>query len=307
MSEITVSVGGYAPVGSTHSQALDHFRDRFLAEVDGAADVDVDLVYNIMDQGRPATDLFALVEKGDLTWCYYSTAYLGDDVPVLNALEIPYLFDSLADAHRALDGPFGKRLGEEITAALGYEVLGFWDNGFRHLTNRERSIRQPADASGLTIRLQPNAIHKELVAAWGMKPVTAELSEGIRMIAEGAVEAQENPLANSVAYGVNHRYFTLTGHLYGARGLYANVDTMAALPTDIAEACRRAARSAIGFQRRVAEKYERELHNRLVAEGREVIVLSDAENEEFKIVAGRVIERARDRAGSEILDLIPAA
>ena len=50
-------------MGSPHSQALDHFRDRFLAEVDGAADVDVDLVYNIMDQGRPATDLFALVER----------------------------------------------------------------------------------------------------------------------------------------------------------------------------------------------------------------------------------------------------
>jgi TRAP-type C4-dicarboxylate transport system substrate-binding protein len=289
--EITLRVGGYAPAASTHSRALDHFRDAMAAEVGEA--VEVEVLHNVMDLGRPATDLFDMVRSGELTWCYYSTSYLGSEVPVLDALEIPFLFSSLAEAHAALDGDLGAHLAAEIRAGLGYEVLGFWDNGFRHLTNRLRPVRSPADAGGMSIRLQPNALHEALARAWGMTPVAVELSEAIRLISEGKVDAQENPLANTVAYGVAHRHVTLTGHLYGARGLYANAETMAALPADIAEACRRCARRAIEYQRAAAATYEEDLLKGMIAEGRQVVVPTEDERAEFEAAVAEVIAAAR--------------
>ena len=58
--------------------------------------------------------------------------------------------------------------------------------------------------------------------------------QGIQMISSLEVDAQENPLANTVAYGVYwvHRHITMTGHLYGARGLFAHRPTWDEFDTD---------------------------------------------------------------------------
>lgn len=296
-----IKVGGYAPQESVHSRAV----DRFAAEVHERSngEIEVDILYNVMDAGRPATALFDLLESGELTWCYYSTSYLGSKVAKLNALEIPFLFDTVADAHGALDGEFGDALAEAVRDQVGYEVLGFWDNGLRHLTNTSRSIRSPTDCEGLRIRLQPNEIHEALTASWGMDPVTAELSAGIAMIKRGEVDAQENPLANTVAYGVEHQHITLSAHLYGARGLFANAEALTELG-ESAEVVRQAARVAIDFQREAAVAYELELRARFEGEGREVIDLTPDERNEFATAAADVISQAYDSIDPEIAALL---
>jgi TRAP-type C4-dicarboxylate transport system substrate-binding protein len=301
MGSTTIRVGGYAPAGSAHSRALDHFAQALWREAGGG--VEVDVLYNVMDQGRPASDLLDMVSTGELTWCYFSTSYLGPSVPALDALEIPFLFGSLADAHEALDGPFGVALSSATRAACGYEVLGYWDNGFRHLSNAHRPVRHPDDAAGLSIRVQPNPIHEALFAAWGMQPVPTELSRGMALIAAGEVDAQENPLANTVTYGVDHRHITLTGHLYGARGLYANAETMATLRPPLADAVRRAARDAIQFQRREAAAEEQRLRTALTRQGRQVVELTDQERERFRQAARDVVAGARQQVGEDFFQL----
>lgn len=257
-----------------------------------------------MDSGKPATALFDMLDAGELTWCYYSSSYLGAKVPELNALEIPFLFDSVAEAHDSLDGEFGSALASAVRHHAGYEMLGFWDNGLRHLTNSVRDIRTPDDCRGLRIRLQPNAIHEALTASWGMEPVPAELSAGIAMIKNGEVDAQENPLANSVAYGVDHRHITLSAHLYGARGLFANADGLAKLG-DAGEIVREAARSAIAYQREAAAAYELELRTMMENEGRTVLDLSSEERLAFAEAASEVIDNARAAIDTDLRRLIP--
>ncbi|MDH4116452.1 MAG: TRAP transporter substrate-binding protein [Acidimicrobiia bacterium] len=269
-------IAGYAPAESTHGRALDRLADGIRS-----AGLQVHVTHNIMDEGRPATDLLRLVEAGELLCCYFSTSYLGDRVPELNVLERPYLFGSLEDAHAALDGELGRDLTLATERRTGFEVLGYWDNGFRHMTNRIRPIRTPADVAGMRVRLQPNALHEEMIRAWGGEPVAVELSEGVRLIQEGKVDAQENPLANTVAYGVDrvHRFVTMTGHLYGARGVYANRSALSALPE--APLIRSAASDAIAFQRSIASDYELELRHRLESAGVEFVDLTEAERAAF--------------------------
>ena len=121
----------------------------------------------------------------------------------------------------------------------------------------------------------------------------AELSEGIRLIRDGEVDAQENPLANSAAYGVTHQHVTLSAHLYGARGVYANADHMSALGDEVGAIVRKGAHSAIEYQRVEAAKYEEELRIRFEGEGRTVLDLTDAERSAFKDAAESVIANAR--------------
>jgi TRAP-type C4-dicarboxylate transport system substrate-binding protein len=245
--------------------------------------VETPLEFNILDHHRPASDLLEMVEQGDLFMCYFSTSYLGSRVEALNVIELPYLFADLDAAHEALDGALGRHLAEEVEEATGFVVLGWWDNGFRHLSNRWRPVRSPADCAGLTVRLQPNRYHEAMIKGWGASPVPVELSEGIRLITRGEVDAQENPLANLVAYGVEkfHRNVTMTGHLYGARGLFANAHRFRALPSDLQRLVRVSAREAVTDQRRLAEAGEAQLRARLEADGVGFVDLTAPEREAF--------------------------
>ena len=302
MNPQVIRVGGYAPKDSVHSRAVDRFAQEIEARSNG--ELSTEITYNVMDDGRPATALFDLINSGELTWCYYSSSYLGSTVSELNALEIPFLFDNVAAAHKALDGDLGAALTDAVRTKAGYEVLGYWDNGLRHLTNAVRTIRSPDDCDGLRIRLQPNAIHEALARAWGMDPVGAELSAGIAMIKQGEVDAQENPLANTVAYGVDHQHITMSAHLYGARGLFASGEQMKALG-QAAELVREAASEAIAYQRQAAADYENELRRNLEAEGRVVTDLEPSERQQFIEAATPVIEAARSAIDGPVRDLLP--
>ena len=142
MSQVlTLRVGGYAPIGSVHSDALDVFRNGVVEGTDGA--VAVEVTWNIMDSGRPNTDLFEMVESGELFMCYFSTSYLGHRVPELDILETPYLFTDLEQAHRALDGALGAVLIDATAAAHRVRVARF-------LGQRVPTLHQPAAACAPT-------------------------------------------------------------------------------------------------------------------------------------------------------------
>jgi TRAP-type transport system periplasmic protein len=281
MSRKTLWIGGYGPRESAHGDGLNAFKQAVEERTEG--DVAVDVTWNIMDDGRPNTDLFDLVESGEMFMCYFSSSYLGDRVPELNVLETPFLFPDVATAHRALDGDLGDALAAAVRASTGFEVLGFWDNGFRHMTNHLRPIRTPEDCGGMTVRLQPNAIHEELIRSWGAVPVAVELSEGIQLISRLEVDAQENPLANTVAYGVDrvHRHITMTGHLYGARGLFSHRPTWDDFEPDLQGVVSQAARTAIEVQRRAAAEMESALRLRLENDGVEFVDLTHEERSVF--------------------------
>lgn len=299
-------VGGYGPEKSAHGEGLDVFRREVERGTDG--EVEVEVTWNIMDEGRPNTDLFDLVEAGHMFLCYFSSSYLGSRVPELDVLETPFLFPDLDTAHRALDGPLGEALAGAVRSTTGFEVLGFWDNGFRHLTNRLRPIHLPEDCKGMTVRMQPNAIHEELIRCWGAIPVAIELSAAIQLIIRLDVDAQENPLANTVAYGVDqvHRYVTMTGHLYGARGLFAHRRTFESFDPDLRQVVEGAIRSAIEVQRTAATDLEMSLRVRMEADGVEFVDLSDEERSAFVEASAPAIARAREGVPEELFELARA-
>jgi TRAP-type C4-dicarboxylate transport system substrate-binding protein len=177
----------------------------------------------VFDFGYKGMDLINMVERGQLTMCYSSTAYgLSDIIPELQILDLPYIFENEEHAHQALDGELGAYLTRKIESLKGFRVLGYWDNGFRHISNRLRPIRTPEDCAGLRIRLMPNEIHKKTFELLGAIPISTDLEQGLAMMAAGELDAQENPLANIAAYGIHkfHTHITMSGHFYAARSIF---------------------------------------------------------------------------------------
>ncbi len=296
-------IGGYGPEKSAHGVGLAAFRRVVETESDGEFEVKIN--WNIMDEGRPNTDLLKLVEAGDMFLCYFSSSYLGGRVPELNILETPFLFETLEAAHQALDGSLGETLRQAVRTLTGFELLGFWDNGFRHFTNRLRTVHSPKDCEGMSVRMQPNPIHEELIRSWGGIPVAVELSHAIRLIARLEVDAQENPLANTVAYGVDqvHSYVTMTGHLYGARGLFAHGPTFESLPPQLRQVIEGAVRVAINEQRNSARDLETSLRARMASAGTEFVDLTESERNVFVEASSPAIALAHQNVPEELFDL----
>jgi TRAP-type transport system periplasmic protein len=300
-----VRLGGYGPAESTHSRALDRIAAHLRATLwDHGVEVSID--YNILDSGRPVQDLLRDVEAGVTTLCYFSSSYLADRVPEIGVIDLPYLFASVEHAHGCLDGALGTVLSERTRVATGLLPLGYWDNGFRHLSNRRRVIRTPEDCRGLRIRLQPNWAHEQYFRLLGAEPVPTDLRDGIARLRSGELDAQENPFANFVTYGVHevHPHVTLTAHVYGARGVYASAAQLRRWTGDEICALSDAVSAAIAQQRGEAARKEEELQATLREAGTEIVELGEDELDAFRDAAKPVLDAARAEFGRELFDLI---
>ena len=137
-------MGGYGPPKTTCSRALKVMGDRLEPEFgDG---VDVKYIWNVMDLGYQGGDLLWMAEHGILTLSYQSTSYLADRVPELEFADLPFLFEDLAHARAAMDGKLGAYLTRKIEERIpGYRVLGYFENGYRHVSNKLHPVHTLAD------------------------------------------------------------------------------------------------------------------------------------------------------------------
>ena len=129
--------------------------------------VEVKYVWNIMDLGYRAEDILWLVEHGLLTLGYQSSSYLTDRVPELGFVDLPFLFPDTNAARAAMDGALGRKLAQAIEARANYRILGWFENGFRYVSNRVRTVRMPADLKGMSIRVLPSKVQEQTFALLG--------------------------------------------------------------------------------------------------------------------------------------------
>ena len=136
---IVIRMGGYGPPNTGFSQAMKLIGDKLVAQFGDR--IDVKYVWNIMDFGYKAEEILWLVESGILTLGYQSSSYLTDRVPDLGLVDLPFLFSNTNEARAAIDGALGRTLARKIEERVGYRILGYFENGFRHISNRARTAR----------------------------------------------------------------------------------------------------------------------------------------------------------------------
>jgi tripartite ATP-independent transporter DctP family solute receptor len=305
--KIKIRMGGYGPPTTGFSKALKFIGDKLQAQFgDGIA---VDYVWNVMDHGHKAEDILTLVENGEITLGYQSSSYLTDRVPELGFVDLPFLFASNAQARAAMDGALGECLVAKTEQRIGYRVLGWFENGFRHISNRLRPIYMPADMKGMKIRVLPSDIHKRTFELLGATAMRMDLTEAIAMIKAGTLDAQENPLANTVTYGVHHfhKFHTLTSHFYISRPIFLHRASFESWPEDIQRAMQKAVTEAVAFQRGLAEEENVASRKTIEAAGCEIVELNADEHAAFVAAVQPLLADARKMYGEEMFKLLPKA
>jgi C4-dicarboxylate-binding protein DctP len=304
MEPVRIRFGGYQPPASVHSRGAAALGRALAARLGDGVRFDLD--GDIVAAGRPAAALLGLVERGELTMCYFATSYLAHRVPELAVLDLPFLLDHREHAYALLDGALGAHLAERVEAATGYRVLGYWDNGFRHLTNRVRPLRAPADCRGLRIRSMPSELHQAVFARLGFAPAVLDVKDFLAAMRDGTVDAQDNSLTNVSIFEIyrHHRHLTLSGHFYGAAFLLCHAASYHGWPAETRQAVDAAAREATAAQRVLAATEDAEVLAKLQGDGVAIARLTEAEQAAFADAVAPVAAEWRARLGSGLLDYL---
>src|SRR4029453_12610725 len=275
--KLVIKSGGYQESASVHTRAAARFGE-LLAERLGD-DVDFELIGSILKLGRPSGDLVPMVERGELSFCYMSTVRFSRAAPELQLLELPFVVEDRGAAFRALDGEYGDIARERVHDRTACRLLGYWDNGFRHLSTRVRPIRAPEDCRGIRIRTQTSELHGEVFRALGFEPIASDIKEFVEGIAGDRFQAHDNPLTNIYNFGVHrhHRYITLSGHFWGGSALVCNAAHYANWPAEVRAAVDAAAWEATAYQRELAAAEDALIMARLAPAQNDVIPLTASE------------------------------
>jgi tripartite ATP-independent transporter DctP family solute receptor len=296
-------LSGYAPPNNGFSLALKRIGDRLTAKFKG--DVDVKYVYNILDLGYRGEDILWLVESGVLTLGYQSSSYLTERVPDLGIADLPFLFRDTQTARSAMDGRLGAVLAQRIEAGMDFRILGWFENGFRHISNRLRPVRTPADLKGMTIRVLPSKVQERTFQLLGATPKIMDLSEVVPAVKAGTLDAQENPFLNTVTYGVHnfHKFHTASNHFYLSRPIFLHRASFDAWPKEIQDEMRAAVRDAITFQRDLHVKEEEDSMVAIRKAGGEILELTPEQMKAFQDAVRPIYGEARSQYSKELLAL----
>ena len=301
---IRILMGGYGPSTTGFSLALKKIGDRLDAKF--GDQIEVKYVYNILDLGYRAEDILWLVESGVITLGYQSSSYLTDRIPALGVVDLPFLFSDQAKARGAMDGTLGHALTTRIEANTDFRIIGYFENGFRHVSNRVRPIHTPADMKGMNIRVLPSKIQERTFQLLGAEPRIMDLTEALAAIKAGKLDAQENPFSNTVTYGVHqfHHFHTATNHFYVSRPIFVHRPAFDGWPQELQHELRDAVREAIAFQRDLHVKEEEDAVAAIRKVGGEIVELTADQHELFVSAVNPIYNETRTVFGPELLKLV---
>jgi tripartite ATP-independent transporter DctP family solute receptor len=191
--------------------------------------------------------------------------------PLYALLEAPFLYRDREHIKKVMASPVVAELGETLLKK-GIRYVGFYENGFRHITNGRRPVNAPADVRGLKIRTPENLAQIETFKALGAVATPMAFSELYNALAQGVVDGQENPLQNiwnAKMYEVQ-KHLAITGHIYNSAYILANDRFWTGLPANLRTVADEAIREASNFQLEMVANLDKQLLGDMKAKGMQV-------------------------------------
>lgn len=262
-----LTLGHGAAPGNPRHEAAVKFADLVKAKSGGRLEVQVAHSAQLGDDAAMVTAL----RTGALDMSANSQGAVSAVVPEYAAYGMPFMFSSPAQAFKLLDGPLGQELAQK-SADKGMVVLGYWDNGIRHMTNSKRPITKVEDMKGLKMRVPPDATLVDIMQALGADAQQIKFAELYVALQQGVVDGQENPLANihaSKIYEVQ-KHLALTSHQFQMTPFLMSKRTWDRLSEADRKALQDAATEATQLQRKLSQEVDEKLLAELKAKGVQV-------------------------------------
>ena len=204
-------------------------------------------------------EMVEAAQIGSLDVAFVSSGTVGNFVPDVRVVDIPFLFRDYDHARKTLDGDVGKKILASFPSK-GLIAMAWGENGFRHITTSRREVNRPADLGGMKLRTMENRVHVESFRALGALPTPMAWPEVYTALQQGTIDGQENPLAILVTAKLwqVQKNLALTGHVYSPTLLIASPAMWGKLSADDKSSFMAAAAAGAQAQRaRVSEEDQR--------------------------------------------------
>ena len=208
-----------------------------------------------------------------------ATTSLAGIVKEFGLVDFPFSVSTFEQADALLDGPLGQALIAKLPEK-GLVALGYWDLGFRNVTNSKNPITKAEDLDGLKIRVIPN-------------PVPMAFAELYGALEARAVDGQENPYAvilSNKFYEVQ-KYVSATNHVYAANIVLVSKKFWDSLTPAEQKMMNEAADETRSYQRQVSRAAAQKAVGELQAKGMQYNQISPAEQKRMAQIAKPVTEK----------------
>ena len=272
-----IKLAGYQGNQSIHTQAMSNF----IKDIENSFDIDFDMDVTLNDE--MASSLIEKTINEEVHISYLWSSYYEKIIPEIKLLDLPYLFNERVDAYRILDIKFFNYINKKINK-INLKLLGFWDNGVRHVSSKIKEIITPEDCQNQIIRTTPSQLHIDIFKSMGFIPRPLDVRDFKIAVEQGEIDAQENPLTNYWNFEIykTQKFVTLTSHMIGFCLFIINKSYFDELNDEQRVIIENSARKSIIFQRELASKEDGILINKMKKEGVKVTTLSLNEIENFK-------------------------
>ncbi|MEQ5802966.1 TRAP transporter substrate-binding protein [Halomonas sp. H10-9-1] len=298
----TVNLGHALSDSSHYSVGADAFKETLERLSDGEFEV-VEHTAGALGGERA---MIEGLQIGTVDVVITSTGPLGNFVPETYVLDLPFLFEDYDQARCVLDSEIGQELLDKMS---DHDIVGLaWsENGFRHMTNSQRSVKTPSDAEGLKVRTMENKVHMAAFEQMGVHPTPMAFPEVFTALQQGTVDGQENPITVIVAtkFWEVQDHLSLTGHVYSPAAVLGSPILLDGLSDEERGWFVEASRAAAEATREEVSRLEREGIALLRENG--MSVETEIDKAPFQEAVQPAYEIYTEQYGSEMLDRIRAS
>ncbi len=240
------------------------------------------------------------MQSGTIEITKVAAAALSSFCPEFSIFSLPYVFVSKDEVKKALEGKVGDIFAESLNKA-GFEILAYYDSGFRSIFNGDRPINSLADIKGMKIRVMNDPIMIDSINALGALATPLAYSELYTALKQGVVDGAEQPpvsLYTQKFYEVS-KYFSLTNHFYDLNVVVMSKRVYDGLSADQQKIIKEAAAETQTFEWNAWKQLEDGVLDDLRAEG---MVINELDLAPFQKAVMNIINDNADMMGQEVID-----
>lgn len=296
-ADITLKFGHVGAPGSLFEASANAYAQCVADESNGRIEVQT---YGSSQLGKDK-ELLQKLKLGQVDFALPSSVMssVSDEFGVF---EMPYIITSREHMKR-VQNELGDTF-QNAAQAKGYHILGYFENGFRHITNNVRPINVPTDLQGIKLRTPSGAWRVKMFQLYGANPSPMAFSEVFTALQTGVMDGQENPYAQiaSAKFQEVQKYLSITGHVYTPAYVLSSKRHFEKHPADVQAILTNCAESTQVFVYRKAAALETELLDVIKAAGVEV---NEADKDAFIAASAPVYDEFASSFGGGA-DLVKA-
>jgi tripartite ATP-independent transporter DctP family solute receptor len=242
------------------------------------------------------------LQGGTVEMTMVSPGLLVGLVKEFGILDLPFLFNGYKEVDAVLDGPIGKNLLEKLPEK-GLIGLGYWDHGFRNVTNSRRPVAKMEDIQGLKIRVLQIPLFIETFNTLGANAIPMPFPELYTAMEQRAIDGQENPFASietSKFYEVQ-KFASTTQHVYNPLVTIFSKRIWDQLSPEERKIVQDAANEAGAFERQVSREMNEKSKENLKSKGMTVTEITPEERARMREKVSAVTEKFTKQFGEDLV------